>query len=353
MQQYLEHSRKILSDRFSYYKPNRTGIDTISRFGHQTEYDLSEGFPLLTTKAVRIDSIIHELIWFLRGDTNIRYLVNNGVPIWNANAFQHYLRGQGRDKVLKPYSPEWKTELKDYIARIATDDAFAREHGNLGDVYGAKWRRWRTSDGKTIDQLGDVVEMLRRTPNSRRLVVSAWDPTEVSFTALPPCHILFHLNTRGNYLDLFLYQRSCDMFLGVPFNIASYAMLTQILAQQADLKPGLFVHSLGDAHFYCGAHERGALYGSNLDSLKARVSSVRERQGFLDVLNWVNQNAPKEGDDLKGQDHVTAILEQLAREPRELPRMHIARKPFDQLAFEDFALENYEPHPVIKRAMAV
>jgi thymidylate synthase len=350
--QYLEHSRRVLSNRYSAYKPNRTGVDSISLFGHQSEYDLSEGFPLVTTKKVSLKPVIHELLWFLKGSGNIKYLVDNGVHIWDGNALQHHLKRTGLEGNFPMYSNAWQQELKIYIEKIKTDDEFAAKHGDLGPVYGRQWRHWKTSDGKELDQIADAIKLLRKSPQSRRILVTAWNPEEVPSMALPPCHTMFQLNVADGRLDCQLYQRSCDMFLGVPFNIASYAMLTQIFAQEADLEPGRFVHTFGDAHFYCGTHERGEFYRDNLGEIKERVRIAQGRD-FLDIKNWIEKTAPAERAETLGQDHVTAILEQLSREPKPLPKMEISKKPFGQLTFEDFRLNRYDPHPPIKRAMAV
>jgi thymidylate synthase len=355
MEQYLDHSVKVLSDISSGYKPNRTGIDTISRFGHQNEYELSEGFPLLTTKRTAIKSVVHELIWFLRGDTNIKYLVDNNVTIWDGNAFQRYNMGPHGNRLII-YSPEWKRAKEDYIARIKEDDEFSHEHGDLGPVYGSQWRRWVSFDGKEIDQIADAIELIRKDSHSRRIIVSSWNSREIGDMELPPCHSLFQINTLDGKLDIELYQRSADMFLGVPFNLASYALLIQILAQETGFVPGRFIHTFGDAHFYCGTDERGEFYRENLSELKKRVLLVSKggrKEEYLDILSWILERAPSERPGKEGQDHVTAILEQLSREPRSLPSMEIAKKPFDELVFEDFNLLGYTSHPSIKRAMAV
>ena len=354
--QYLNHSVEILSSAESHYKSNRTGIDSISLFGYQNQYNLSEGFPLLTTKRVPIKAITHELIWFLRGDTNIKYLVDNDVHIWDDNSFQHYLKAQNLEGDLAKYSDGWIKAKQEFIENIKENFEFSERHGNLGDIYGAQWRKWKTSEGKEIDQLGDIVEMIQNKPSSRRIIVSAWNPEEVPNMALPPCHTLYHINVADGKLDLQLYQRSCDMFLGVPFNIASYAMLTQILAQQANLKLGRFIHTFGDSHFYCGEGNRGKWYENNLEKLKEKVRVVRDSENiskYQDVLDWINQQAPEEQKGLEGQDHVTAILEQLTRRPRQFPKIVIANKKFDELTIDDFSLEEYNPYPIIKRAMAV
>jgi thymidylate synthase len=264
MRQYHELMERILADGAE--KRDRTGIGTLSVFGHQMRFDLTAGFPLLTTKKVHLKSIAYELLWFLRGDTNIQYLKQHGVSIWD----------------------EW-----------------ADERGELGPVYGQQWRSWPAADGRTIDQIGHVVESIRKNPDSRRLIVTAWNPAEVEKMALPPCHCLFQFYVAEGRLSCQLYQRSADVFLGVPFNIASYALLTLMVAQVTDLRPGEFIHTLGDAHLYLNHLEQARL--------------------------------------------------QLSRAPRALPKMHINPAVKDLFAFryEDFSLEGYDPHPAIKAEVAV
>jgi thymidylate synthase len=264
MRQYLDLMEHVLSRGAE--KRDRTGTGTLSVFGHQMRFDLDEGFPLLTTKKLHLKSIIHELLWFLRGETNIRYLKEHGVRIWD----------------------EW-----------------ADENGELGPVYGSQWRSWPAQDGKTIDQIANVVEMIRKNPDSRRLIVTAWNPAEVDRMALPPCHCLFQFYVADGRLSCQLYQRSADIFLGVPFNIASYALLTMMVAQVTNLKPGEFIHTFGDAHLY---------------------------------LN-----------------HVEQARTQLSRTPHTLPAMTLNPDVRDLFAFryEDFTLAGYEPHPHIAAKVAV
>jgi thymidylate synthase len=264
MRQYLEMMRHVRDNGTR--KEDRTGTGTLAVFGYQMRFNLGEGFPLVTTKRLHVKSIIHELLWFLSGSQNTRYLTDNGVSIWN----------------------EW-----------------ADDEGNLGPVYGVQWRSWGAADGRTIDQISEVVRQLRETPDSRRIIVSAWNVGEIDEMALPPCHCLFQFHVAEGKLSCQLYQRSCDIFLGVPFNIASYSLLTHMLAQQADLGVGDFIWTGGDCHLYA--------------------------------------------------NHLEQADEQLAREPLPLPRLAIRRRPdsiFDY-EYDDFEILNYEAHPHIRAAVAV
>jgi thymidylate synthase len=284
-------------------KEDRTGTGTISVFGYQMRMDLSEGFPLLTTKKVHYKSIIHELLWFLRGETNIRYLVQNGVNIWNDWPYQHYLEANGLDKQYPKYSEAWKAEMKNFVQRVKEEEAFAKEWGELGPVYG---RQWRNFEG--VDQIADVVEQIKSKPHSRRHIVSAWNPREIPAMAksgLPPCHVLFQFYVADGKLSCQLYQRSADVFLGVPFNIASYALLNRMVAQVCGLQPGDFIHTFGDVHLY---------------------------------LNHVEQ----------------AEL-QLSRDCRPLPKMELNPKvkALWDFQYDDFTLHNYNPHPAIRAQVAV
>ncbi len=259
MRQYLDLLARVLDEGVK--KSDRTGTGTLSVFGHQMRFDLADGFPLVTTKKLHVKSIVHELLWFLAGDTNVRYLKENGVRIWD----------------------EW-----------------ADETGDLGPIYGKQWRSWAAPDGRSIDQISDVIEQIRRNPDSRRLIVSAWNPADLDKMALAPCHCLFQFYVADGKLSCQLYQRSADIFLGVPFNIASYALLTMMVAQVTGLKPGVFVHTFGDAHLY---------------------------------LN-----------------HLDQAREQLTREPRKLPAMRLnpeVHRIFD-FVYGDFELTGYDPHPHIK-----
>lgn len=285
-------------------KDDRTGTGTRSVFGRQLRCDLSEGLPLLTTKKVFLKGIIHELLWFVRGDTNIRYLVENGVGIWNEWPFQNYLNKQGLADDLPKHSKAWQAQLGEFIEKIKSDADFAKQWGELGPVYGKQWR-----DFSGVDQLQWVINEIKTNPTSRRLIVSAWNPAEVEEMAkagLPPCHTLFQFYvSRDNKLSCQLYQRSADLFLGVPFNIASYALLTMMVAQVCDLELGDFVHTFGDCHIY--------------------------------------------------NNHVEQMDEQLAREPKVLPKMRInpAVNSIFDFEYDDFTLEGYDPYPPIKAPVAV
>lgn len=301
MKQYHELMQHIL-DKGS-LKENRTGINTISVFGYQMRFDLQEGFPLVTTKKVHLKSIIHELLWFIAGDTNIRYLVANGVNIWNEWPFQNYLKENGLDEKLSKYGEGWKEELGHFKNRIIEDEDFAAKWGELGPVYGHQWRNF-----EGVDQIKQLIEDLKKNPNSRRHIISAWNPKDIPVMAksgLPPCHTLFQFYVANNKLSCQLYQRSADVFLGVPFNIASYALLTLMVAQVTGLEPGDFVHTFGDAHLY--------------------------------------------------ENHLVQSREQLSRDCRPLPQMKLnpAVKNLFEFKFEDFELLNYNPHPAIKAQVAV
>lgn len=304
MQQYLNLVKEILDTGEK--REDRTGVGTVSIFGAQRKYDLREGFPLVTTKKVNPKNIFVELLWFLRGDTNIKYLVDRDVHIWDEWPFQDYLVANKLTDKFPMYSEAWMGEKTKFIQSIKEDAAFAAQWGELGPVYGKQWRRWQGIDGTTYDQIGHVIEQIKKDPKSRRILVSAWNVADVlthTKTAPPLCHTLFQFYVSGNRLDLQLYQRSADTALGVPYNIASYAALLTIIAQETGLTPGIFTHTMGDAHIY---------------------------------LN-----------------HVEGLREQLSRAPYPLPKLTIARKPIAELAPDDFVLENYQCHPFIKFQIAV
>lgn len=288
MEQYLALCQHVLAHGKP--KADRTQVGTLSVFGYQMRFDLQAGFPLLTTKKVHMKSIIHELLWFIKGETNIQSLVKVGVRIWNEWPYEAYKK-----------SPDYQGEsLETFIEKIKEDDDFARKHGDLGPVYGKQWR-----DFEGIDQLAQLIQDLKHNPNSRRLIISSWNPPRIPMMALPPCHTFIQFYVSENRLSCQLYQRSADIFLGVPFNIASYALLTHMLAQVSGLEPGDFVHTLGDAHIY--------------------------------------------------ENHFEQVKIQLAREPRALPRLVLnpsVTSLFD-FTYDDIKVVDYTPHPAIKGEVAV
>ena len=301
MKQYLDLVRHIRDNGVT--KGDRTGTGTRSIFGYQMRFDLSDGFPLVTSKKVHLKSILHELLWFIRGDTNIRYLVENGVGIWNDWPYQSWLRQTGQEEDLPMYSAEWKAGMQEFIERIKTDAAFAQQYGDLGPVYGHQWRNF-----EGVDQLSQLVDDIKTNPDSRRLLVSAWNPKDIPVmvkSGLPPCHSLFQFYVTEGRLSCQLYQRSADVFLGVPFNIASYSILTLMIAQVTGLKPGDFVHTFGDAHLY--------------------------------------------------SNHMEQVEEQLSRSTFALPTLAInprVNNLFD-FVYEDFELQNYQSHGPISAPVAV
>ena len=314
MKQYLELLEKIKQEGIE--KSDRTGTGTKSIFGYQMRFDLSKGFPILTTKRVPFGLIKSELLWFIKGDTNIRYLLQHNNHIWDEWAFKRYVESAdytgedmtdfGRRSLQDPEFKEvYEKELETFCQRILNEDDFAAIYGELGNIYGSQWRHWKTTQGETIDQLAQVIEMLKTSPDSRRLLVSAWNPEDIPSMALPPCHTMFQFYVADGKLSCQLYQRSADVFLGVPFNIASYALLTHLIANEVGLEVGEFVHTLGDAHLY---------------------------------LN-----------------HLEQVDLQLSRETYELPQLvlkHPEKSLYD-LEVADVVLEGYDCHPTIKAPIAV
>ena len=296
MKQYLELLDKIC--REGVVRDDRTGTGTKGIFGYQMRFNLSEGFPLLTTKRVFLKGVIHELLWFLRGDTNIKYLVDNGVHIWDSDAFRYYNELCVKHGVLP-------VDKDTFLAAAGIESPIeGYRFGDLNNVYGYQWRSWPKPDGGSIDQIQGVIDTIKSNPSSRRIIVSAWNVADVGSMALPPCHTMFQFFVADGKLSCQLYQRSADTFLGVPFNIASYALLTMMIAKECGLEAGDFVHTLGDAHLY---------------------------------LN-----------------HLEQAKEQLSREPRKLPKMHLrdgVKSIFDY-TYDDFELEGYDPHPAIKAPLS-
>ncbi|ELB6652538.1 thymidylate synthase [Listeria monocytogenes] len=314
MKQYLDLEKYVLENGTQ--KGDRTGTGTISTFGYQMRFDLQEGFPIMTTKRVPFKLVVSELLWFLHGDTNIRYLLQHNNSIWNEWAFERFVKSDDykgedmtdfglraeRDSAFKEV---YQAEMEKFKARILEDEAFANKYGELGNIYGKQWREWKTSQGETIDQLADLIEMIKTNPNSRRLIVSAWNPEDIPNMALPPCHSLFQFYVADGKLSCQLYQRSADIFLGVPFNIASYALLTHLIAREVGLEVGEFIHTMGDAHLY--------------------------------------------------NNHIEQVKEQLSRTPHKLPKLVLSDKPATIFDFDvaDISLDGYNPDPAIKAPISV
>ena len=313
-QQYLDLARYVLEN--GHLKGDRTGTGTHSVFGYQMRFDLQKGFPILTTKKVTFGLIKSELLWFLRGDTNIRFLLQHKNHIWDEWAFKKWVTSDeyhGPDMTDfghrwlqdAKFKEQYLTQKKLFCERILQDDDFAKKYGDLGLVYGSQWRKWKTSQGDTIDQIQNVIDEIKKNPNSRRLIVSAWNPEDVPSMALPPCHTMFQFYVNDGKLSCQLYQRSADIFLGVPFNIASYALLTHLIARECGLEVGEFVHTLGDAHIY--------------------------------------------------NNHIEQVKEQLMRQVHTAPDLVFPNgtKPLDEYTMEDIKLDHYEHEPAIKAPVAV
>ena len=314
MKQYLDLCEHVLHNGL--YKEDRTGTGTISTFGYQMRFDLQAGFPLLTTKRTLFRLIASELLWFIKGDTNIKYLLQHKNNIWNEWAFKKWVESEeynGPDmkdfglRSLKDevFAQEYNEQMALFKEKVLNDDEFAKKYGDLGNVYGKQWRAWKTSKGETIDQLKEVIETIKTNPDSRRLIVSGWNPEDVPSMALPPCHTLFQFYVQEGKLSCQLYQRSADVFLGVPFNIASYALLTHLIAHECGLEVGEFIHTFGDAHIY--------------------------------------------------SNHVEQVKLQMSREPKQLPvlKLNPDKKSVFEFEMEDITIEGYDPHPLIKAPIAV
>ncbi|MCY4730257.1 thymidylate synthase [Natronomonas gomsonensis] len=340
MRQYLDLVSDVLAE--GTYKPNRTGVDTVASFSHHYEVDLAEGFPLLTTKKMdgyRWNSLIHELMWYLSGEEHIRNL-REETKIWDAWADEdgHLDTAYGR-----------------FWRRFPVPDDAARLPGESWPDDGHRWTTTETApDGterRVFDQLQYVLDTLEENPHSRRLVINAWHPANAAVSTLPPCHYTYVFNVQGDRLNVHLTQRSGDIALGVPFNLAAYSLLAHAVANRTDFEVGSFGHTIVDAHVYCGEGQRGEWYADNLGRLQERLAGVSERSEYGDIRAWLESEAPAEPDD-EGYDHVPGLLQQLTRQPGERPRIEVADKPLENLTYDDIQLHEYDPEDGLEFAVA-
>ena len=361
MQQYQELIKNILEN--ANYRPNRTGIDTLSTFSQHYKIDLQEGFPLLTTKDMsgyRWNSLIHELLWYFSGEEHIKNLREH-TKIWDAWADEEGLLPTAYGRFWRRYPiPEdedllegewWPTNQEEWI-EDAKDQYGLREEEIRDGI--SQWINEEEDGRKTFDQIQYVIDTLNgdhpyRSKNSRRLIINAWNPANAAVSRLPPCHFSWVLNVQDGKLNTHMTQRSGDTALGIPFNIAAYALITKIIAKQTDLEPGEFSHTIVDSHIYCGKDERGKWYSDNLKELKERMREASERSDYLEIKDWIQKDAPEQE---KNYDHVPGLLEQLSRRPRERPEMKLPDKSIDELEYGDFQLENYNPHEGLKFSVA-
>jgi thymidylate synthase len=322
MEKYHNAIKTVLTDEASNYRKTRSGVDAISLFDYNEKYDLRKGFPLITTREINPNAVFTEMLWFLKGDTNIKYLNKNNVHIW---------------------------------------DHWADENGDLGSIYGSQWRKWKNTNGSEIDQIANVIKGIKEQPYSKRHLVNAWNPSELEKMALPPCHtqFQFYVDPETSSLDCKLYQRAEDVALGMPFNVAGYALLTSIIAKETGLKPRFFNHSIGDMHIYCGKEERGDFYKENLEKIKQKVAEAKNSRDYLEIKDWILKNAPEEEFNWKKKrkekyDHVPELLEQLSRKPFDLATLNInSNKKFDKIEPNEICLDNYFFHPRINLDVAI
>lgn len=361
MKQYQDLVKKILEN--ANYRPNRTGVDTLSTFSQHYKIDLEEGFPLLTTKDLsgyRWKSLIYELLWYFSGEEHIKNLREH-TKIWDAWADEEGLLPTAYGRFWRRYPiPEdqnllegewWPTNQEEWMGKATEHYDLDEEEIKEGI---SRWINEEEEGRKTFDQIQYVIDTLNgdhpyRSKNSRRLIINAWHPANAAVSKLPPCHFTWVLNVQDGKLNTHLTQRSGDTALGIPFNIAAYSLITKIIAKQTDLEPGSFSHTIVDSHIYCGKGERGEWYGENLEEVKERVRDAESREDYREVRKWIEEEAPEQE---KPYDHVPGLLKQISREPGERPTMDLPEKSIEELEFKDFKLENYDPHPGIKFSVA-
>jgi thymidylate synthase len=332
MRQYRELLKNILMHGKVQYNP-RTEEHTLALSGAQSIYDLSEGFPLVTTKKVAPRLIFEELFWKLRGERSVKSLAERNVGIWHANAFQHHLKRHNLTSEFPKHSPKWDTGFERYKERLKTDPIFAETEGDLGPVYGFQWRHWTRPDGKEVDQLVNVLQGIKNQPGSRYHILSAWNAGEIRDMALGPCPMWDQFTVFGDSLDLHNFQRSCDVFLGVPFNIAQEAMLAHLVAQETGLTPGVFTHTYGNVHVYLGVSPRSNFWDNpkNVEKFKLKVTSIGDREDYMGLREWYLEQARSEREGNERKDHMPFVLEQLSKRIRSLPSIKIKKIPLLEL----------------------
>ena len=355
MKEYLDNLLEILTNPRNRFHENRTGVSSIASAGGEIVYDISERLPATTTKPTPIKWSFKEMFWFLSGSTNIRPLVLDKVPFWDMNAYDASLRRHGLNEKVPNYSPQWWNGLTEYVEKIRTDEEFANLEGDLGPTYGAQFRKAKTIRGP-VDQIAELLEGIKKEPNSRRHLVNLWNIGERPEMVLPPCLYCFQIDISDEFVDIILTQRSSDKFLAGSANATEYAIIPAAIANMLGKKPGRIIHHLGNAHVYCGMGKRAEFYKNNLPELREKLKKVSyssDRTEFQIVNDWILTNAPAEKYGEEGLDHVTGAIEQLSRTPRQSPRYSVANKHLLDLKIEDIKIEEYKPDKSIKRTMAV
>ena len=364
MKQYHQLIEDILLE--GHHKPNRTGVDTISSFSQHFKVDLQEGFPLLTTKDLsgyRWNSLIHELLWYFSGEEHIRNLREH-TRIWDAWATEEGLLPTAYGRFWRRYPiPEdsdllegewWPTNQEEWIEQAEDEYDISREEIRNGI---SRWINEEEDGRKTFDQIQYAIDTLNgdhpyRSSNSRRIIINAWHPANAAVSKLPPCHFTWVMNVQDGKLNTHLTQRSGDTALGIPFNIAAYALITKMIAKQTDFEPGEFSHTIVDSHIYCGKGERGEWYSDNLEKLQEKIRNAEERDDYGDIRKWIERKAPEEPKEQENLDHVPNLLEQMSREPREKPEIRLPEKKIEEMEYEDFKLEDYNPHGGLEFSVA-
>ena len=362
MKQYHDLLKGIIIDGDVQFQ-ERTAEYVIGISGFQSVYDLREGFPLMTTKKVLARLPFEELFWKLRGERNVKSLFDKNIHIWDRNAFDHYLKRNGLTGKFPKHSPEWNEEFKNYCKKIGEDPKFAEIEGDLGPVYGYQWRHWKKPkrvldpamvselEIEEIDQLEKVLKAIKENPSSRYHLLSAWNPGDIGDMALPPCPMIHQFSVWGDNIDLHMYQRSCDTYLGVPFNIAQDSLLLQMVAKETEKVPRKFINTYSNVHIYLGVHPRTDFWKlpANVEEFKKKFADIKERSDYLKLKEWYLKTAPPESHGNEKKDHMPFILEQLSKEPRALPKLTLEEKVsfLDAIQMEALKyahLDGYDPH---------